>query len=207
MDVPSLLRAIVVVAAAYVIGGIPWAVIVARVTGGPDPRKVGSGRTGGSNAVRALGRRRGVVSGLLDASKGSVAVAIAFLSGAGTLVAVLAALAAIVGHSRSVFLSFGGGRGIAPSFGALLVIQPLVAITIVPVFLGLIWITKYSSVGSLSASLLAGVLLAALTAFVPLDPWLYVYAVAGPGLIWAFHHDNIARLLAGTERKVGTPRP
>ena len=206
MDVPSLLRAIAVVAAAYVVGGIPWAVIVARVTGGPDPRKVGSGRTGGSNAVRALGRRRGVVSGLLDASKGSVAVAIAFLSGAGTLVAVLAALAAIVGHSRSVFLNFGGGRGIAPSFGALLVIQPLVAITIVPVFLGLIWITKYSSVGSLSASLLAGVLLAVLTAFVPLDPWLYVYAVAGPGLIWAFHHDNIARLLAGTERKVGTPR-
>ncbi len=206
MDAPSILRAILVVAAAYVIGGIPWAVIVARVTGGPDPRKVGSGRTGGSNAVRALGRRRGIASGLLDASKGSVAVALAFLSGAGTLVAVLAALAAIVGHSRSIFLNFGGGRGIAPSFGALLVIQPVVAVAILPVFLGMILFTKFSSLGSLSASLAAGVLLALLTALVPLDPWLYVYAVAGPTLIWAFHHDNIARLLAGTERKVGTPR-
>ena len=206
MDVPSILRAILVVAAAYVIGGIPWAVIVARITGGLDPRKVGSGRTGGSNAVRALGRRRGVVSGLLDASKGSVAVLLAFASGAGTLVAVLAALAAIIGHSRSIFLNFGGGRGIAPSFGALLVIQPQVAVAILPVVLGGIWITKYSSVGSLSASLLAGVLLAVLVAVVPLDPWLYVYAVGGPGLIWTFHHDNIARLLAGTERKVGSPR-
>ncbi len=201
-----MLRAILVVAAAYVIGGIPWAVIVARVTGGPDPRKIGSGRTGGSNAVRALGRRRGVVSGLLDAAKGSVAVLLAFASGAGTLVAMLAALAAIIGHSRSIFLNFGGGRGIAPSFGALLVIEPVIAVAILPVFLGMIWLTKYSSVGSLSASLLAGVLLAVLTAVLPLDPWLYVYAVAGPLLIWAFHHDNIARLLNGTERKVGTPR-
>jgi glycerol-3-phosphate acyltransferase PlsY len=206
VDVPSILRAIVVVAAAYVIGSIPWAVIVARVTGGQDPRKIGSGRTGGSNAVRALGRRRGVASGLLDAAKGSVAVLLAFASGAGTLVAVLAALAAIIGHSRSVFLHFGGGRGIAPSFGALLVIEPVIAVAILPVFLGMIWLTKYSSVGSLSASLLAGVLLAVLTAVLPLDPWLYVYAVAGPLLIWAFHHDNIARLMAGTERKVGTPR-
>jgi glycerol-3-phosphate acyltransferase PlsY len=206
VDVPSILRAIVVVAAAYVIGSIPWAVIVARVTGGQDPRQIGSGRTGGSNAVRALGRRRGVVSGLLDAAKGSVAVLLAFASGAGTLVAVLAALAAIIGHSRSVFLHFGGGRGIAPSFGALLVIEPVIAVAILPVFLGMIWLTKYSSVGSLSASLLAGVLLAVLTAVLPLDPWLYVYAVAGPLLIWAFHHDNIARLMAGTERKVGTPR-
>ena len=206
MDVPSILRAILIVAAAYVIGGIPWAVIVARLTGGLDPRKVGSGRTGGSNAVRALGKRLGIVSGLLDAAKGSVAVLIALLSGAGTLVAVLAALAAIIGHSRSLFLNFGGGRGIAPSFGAMLVIQPLVAIGILPVFLGVIWITKYSSMGSLAGSLIAGVLLALLTAALPLDPWLYVYAVAGPVLIWAFHHDNIARLLAGTERKVGTPR-
>jgi glycerol-3-phosphate acyltransferase PlsY len=206
VDVPSILRAIVVVAAAYVIGGIPWAVIVARVSGGQDPRQIGSGRTGGSNAVRALGRRLGVVSGLLDAAKGSVAVLIAFASGAGTPVAVLAALAAIIGHSRSIFLNFGGGRGIAPSFGALLVIEPVIAVAILPVFLGMIWLTKYSSVGSLSASLLAGVLLGVLTAVLPLDPWLYVYAVAGPLLIWAFHHDNIARLLAGTERKVGTPR-
>lgn len=206
MSAPEILRAILVVAVSYVIGGIPWGVIIARVSGGPDPRKIGSGRTGGSNVMRALGPRWALVSGLLDASKGSVVVLLAWVVGAGTGVAVFAALAAVVGHSRSVFLNFHGGRGVAPSWGALLVFQPLVALGVVPVFLGVIAITRYSSIGSLSGSLLGGVLLAVATTVTPLDPWLYVYAVGGPGLVWLFHHDNIARLLAGKERKIGAPR-
>ena len=70
MDVPSLLRDLAVIAAAFVIGGIPWGLIVARIAGGPDPRTVGSGRTGGSNIMRALGPRWALLSGLLDAAKG-----------------------------------------------------------------------------------------------------------------------------------------
>jgi glycerol-3-phosphate acyltransferase PlsY len=181
-------------------------VIIARVSGGPDPRTLGSGRTGGSNVMRAIGPRWALVSGLLDASKGSVAVLLAWVVGAGTGVAVVAALAAVVGHSRSVFLNFHGGRGVAPSWGALLVFQPLVALAVIPVFLGIIALTRYSSVGSLSGSLMGGVLLAVATAVIPLDPWLYAYAAGGPILVWLFHHDNIARLLAGTERKIGSPR-
>ncbi len=68
MDVPTLLRAIVMIAAAFVIGGIPWGVIVARLAGGPDPRTIGSGRTGGSNMMRAMGPRWALLSGLLDAA-------------------------------------------------------------------------------------------------------------------------------------------
>jgi glycerol-3-phosphate acyltransferase PlsY len=181
-------------------------VIVARVAGGPDPRTIGSGRTGGSNMMRALGPRWALLSGLLDAAKGSVAVLLAFAVGGGAGLAAFAAMAAVIGHSRSIFMGFHGGRGVAPSWGALLVLQWWIAIVIIPLFAGVILVTRYSSLGSLTGTAGAGVLLAVATAVVPLDPWLYAYAIGGPILIFAFHHDNIARLLAGTERKIGTPR-
>lgn len=207
MDIPKLLLAIALVVAAYVIGGIPWGVIVAKVTGGPDPRSIGSGRTGGANVMRALGPRLALVAGLLDVAKGAAAVLLARALGAGTAVEVVAALAAIIGHSRSVFLGLGGGRGVAPSFGGLLVFQPLIAAVIIPLFIAVIAITKYSSVGSLTASALAGLLLAVATAITPLDPWLYLYAAGGAILIWLFHTDNLQRLIAGQERKIGAPPP
>lgn len=207
MDPFDLLRAAAIVAAAYVIGGIPWGVIVAKITGGPDPRTIGSGRTGGANTMRALGPRLALLAGLLDMLKGTVAVLLARALGAGVEVEVLAALAAVIGHSRSPFLGFGGGRGVAPAFGAMLAFEPLIALAIIPVFAGVIAITRYSSLGSLAGSAFGGVLLAIATATIPLDPWMYVYAVGGAGLVWLFHWDNIGRLLRGEERKIGTPRP
>lgn len=207
MDVPTLLRDLVVLAIAFAVGGIPWSVIVARLAGGTDPRTIGSGRTGGSNMMRAMGPRWALLSGLLDAAKGSVAVLLAFVVGGGVGLAVFAAMAAVIGHSRSIFMGFHGGRGVAPSWGATLVLQPWIAIVIIPLFAGVILITRYSSLGSLTATATAGVLLAVATYLVPLDPWNYVWAIGGPILIFAFHHDNIARLLAGTERKIGSPKP
>lgn len=202
-----LLRDLLVLAVAFVIGGIPWSVIVARLAGGPDPRTIGSGRTGGSNMMRAMGPRWALLSGLLDAAKGSVAVLLALLTGGGVALAVLAAMAAVIGHSRSIFMGFHGGRGVATSWGATLVLMPWIAIAIIPLFAGVILLTKYSSLGSLTATATAGVLLAAATFLLPLDPWNYVWAIGGVVLIFAFHHDNIARLLAGTERKIGGPKP
>lgn len=205
MDIPEAIRAVAIVGVSYLIGGIPWGVIVARVTGGPDPRSLGSGRTGGANVMRALGPRLALVSGLLDAAKGAAAVLLAWALGAGTAVAVVAGMAAIVGHSRSPFLGLGGGRGVAPGFGALFALQPLVAAAIIPVFAIVTLVTRYSSVGSLTASAVGGLLLAAATAIAPLDPWLYLYAAGGSLLIWVFHADNIGRLLSGRERKIGAP--
>ncbi len=205
MDAGSLLRALVVVVLAYLIGGIPWGVIVARVVGGPDPRTMGSGRTGGANVMRALGPRLALLSGLLDMSKGIVAVLVAVAVNAGPAVQALAGLAAIVGHSRSPFLGLNGGRGVSAGYGALLVISPLVALAILPVFIGVAVATRYSSLASLSGSAIGGVLLAILTAVLPLSPEYLVFAIAGPALIWAFHLDNIHRLLNGTERKIGQP--
>jgi glycerol-3-phosphate acyltransferase PlsY len=203
----ALLRAVLIIAAAYVIGGIPWGVIVAKVTGGTDPRTIGSGRTGGANTMRAIGPRLALVAGLLDMLKGTAAVLLARALGAGVEVEVLAAFAAIIGHSRSPFLGFGGGRGVAPAFGALLAIQPIVALAILPVFGGIILLTRYSSLGSLAGSAFGGILLAILVYTIPLDPFLYVYAVGGAALVWLFHWDNIVRLVHGQERKIGTPRP
>lgn len=205
METFELVRAVLIVVGAFVLGGVPWSVIVAKVTGRQDPRTIGSGRTGGANAMRAMGPRLALLSGLLDLLKGTAAVLLARALGAGTGVEVVAGLAAIIGHSRSVFLGLGGGRGVAPAFGGLLAFAPPIALVIIPLFAAVIAITRYSSLGSLTASALAGLLLAWATATWGLDPWLYLYAGGGTLLVWLFHTDNIQRLLAGTERKIGTP--
>ena len=114
MDTGQVVVGVLVILAAYLIGGIPWGVVIARLTGGPDPRTIGSGRTGGANVMRALGPRLALASGLLDVGKGVVAVLLAIAVGGGLPLEILAALAAIVGHSRSIWIGFAGGRGIAP---------------------------------------------------------------------------------------------
>lgn len=206
MDTQTVIVAVVSIVAAYFIGGIPFGVVVARVIGGPDPRTVGSGRTGGANTMRAIGPRAALVAGLLDAAKGSVAVAIPILLGAGIAVQALAGLTSIFGHSRSPFINFGGGRGVAPAFGSLLVIQPLVAIAVLLVFLAVLLVSRYSSLASLTASAFGGVAMAVLAVAFQL-PVIYVaYAIAAAVLIWFFHLDNIQRLIAGQERKINFHR-
>jgi glycerol-3-phosphate acyltransferase PlsY len=198
----SVLAAVVTAAAAYFIGGIPFGIVVARLVGGRDPRSIGSGRTGGANTLRAIGPRWALVSGLLDAAKGSVAVLIPRVLGFGPEFEVLGALVAIVGHSRSPYIGFGGGRGVSVAWGTLVVIQPLVALAILPVFGGVILTSRISSLGSLLGSLFGGLLMIALVALQGLPPVYDVYAAGSVALIWIFHLDNIARLLRGTERRI-----
>lgn len=198
----SFFAAVVTAAAAYFIGGIPFGIVVARLVGGRDPRSIGSGRTGGANTLRAIGPRWALVAGLLDAAKGSVAVLIPRLLGFGPAFEVLGALVAIVGHSRSPYIGFGGGRGVSVAWGTLVVIHPLVAAAIIPVFAGVILATRISSLGSLAGSLFGGLLVIALVWLQGLPPVYDIYAVGSVALIWLFHHDNIARLLRGTERRI-----
>ena len=152
MDTGQVVVGVLVILAAYLIGGIPWGVVIARLTGGPDPRTIGSGRTGGANVMRALGPRLALASGLLDVGKGVVAVLLAIAVGGGLPLEILAALAAIVGHSRSIWIGFAGGRGIAPAFGGLIVIAPIVALIVIPIFFGVLLISRYSSLASLTAT-------------------------------------------------------
>lgn len=202
MDIGEVLIAAAVIVASYLIGGIPWGVVIAKVTGGPDPRTIGSGRTGGANVMRALGPKAALLSGLLDVGKGVASVLLAIAVGGELWLQALAALAAIVGHSRSVFIKFSGGRGIAPGFGGLIVIQPLAALIVVPIFAAVLVLTRYSSLASLTATALGAAAVIVIVVASGQSPLYAVYALAAAGMIWLFHLDNIQRLLAGTERRI-----
>jgi glycerol-3-phosphate acyltransferase PlsY len=203
MDPLAVVRAVAIIVVAYLIGGIPWGVIVARLTGGPDPRTIGSGRTGGANVMRALGPRLALLSGILDMLKGTVAVLLARALGAGVEVEVLAGLAAIVGHSRSPFLGLSGGRGVSAAFGAALVLAPIPALVILGVFIAALALTRYSSVASLTGAAVGGLVFTVQILVVPLDYALLGFSIGAPVLIWLFHLDNIGRLMRGEERKFG----
>jgi glycerol-3-phosphate acyltransferase PlsY len=200
-----MIQSIALIAFGYLVGSLPMGVIVARLTGGQDPRTVGSGRTGGTNALRAMGPARAVAVGLLDLAKGAIAILVASRAGAPDLVAALTGLAAVFGAWRSVFLGFGGGRGVAAGVGGMLAVSVPIVLIAAPVFLGLIWWTRYVSLGSLLGTAFGALLsvVFVLLGWLP-APWL-VYTIGGTVIVWLAHRDNIERLLAGTERKLGSP--
>ncbi len=203
MQTADLVRVIFALVAGYLLGGIPFGIIVTRLIGGTDPRTIGSGRTGGANVSRAVGLRWALVSGLLDVAKASLAVLLVIVIGGGVVPQVVAALAAILGHSRSPYIGLHGGRGVAPATGGALIIAPYIVAVMLPIFIIVILVTRISSLGSLGASAIGGVVMVVAAAVMPLAPIYYVYGVCAPGLIWLFHADNIGRLLAGEERRIG----
>lgn len=203
MDPAIALGIAVLMLVAYVTGSIPVGVVVARISGGTDPRTVGSGRTGGTNALRALGRKWAAIVVIGDLAKGALPVLLArVVSGGDPLVEALCAASAVAGAIWSVFAGFRSGRGVGTGVGTMLVIQPLAVVLAAPIFIGVILLTRYVSLGSLlgSAAMLPVMVLFVLVA--PGTPLSYVlYAAVGAGLIWLAHSDNIDRLLHGTERK------
>jgi len=203
MDGATLLVDLLLIVGAYLCGSIPVGVVVAKLTGGVDPRTVGSGRTGGTNALRALGRKRAAVVVIGDLAKGAVPVLVARYVSGSAVVEVLCGLAAVTGAIWSVFVGFRSGRGVGTGVGTMLVIQPLAVLLALPVFIAVILITRYVSLGSLlgSAALVPAMLLIWAVASGTVPPSYLVYTAIGVSLIWIAHRDNIDRLLHGTERK------
>jgi acyl phosphate:glycerol-3-phosphate acyltransferase len=202
VDPAIVLRTVVLMLIAYVAGSIPMGVLVARLSGGTDPRTVGSGRTGGTNALRALGRGRAAVVVIGDLLKGVLPVLLARYVTGDPLVEVLCGASAVAGAIWSVFAGFRSGRGVGTGVGTMLVIQPVAVLLATPVFVVVILLTRYVSLGSLigSAAMFPAMLLVLLA--VPDTPLPYViYSAVGAALIWTAHADNIERLLHGTERK------
>lgn len=202
MDEPILIPAVALIVAAYLLGSIPVGALVARRVGGPDLRSVGSGRTGGTNALRALGRKWAALVVLGDLLKGAVPVVLARVVTGEPLVEVLCGAAAVAGAIWSVFAGFRSGRGVGTGVGTMLVIQPVAVLLAAPVFVLVILLTRYVSLGSLlgSAAMVPAMLLVLLV--VPETPLPYIlYAAVGAAFIWLAHADNIDRLLHGTERK------
>jgi len=203
MDGATLVLDLLLIGGAYLCGSIPMGVLVARLTGGVDPRTIGSGRTGGTNALRALGRRRAAVVVGGDLLKGALPVLVARAVSGEPVVEILCGLAAVAGAIWSVFAGFRSGRGVGTGVGTMLVIQPVAVLLAAPVFVLVVLVTRYVSLGSLlaSAALFPVMLLlwAVWSGAVP--PQYLVYTVIGPALIWVAHADNIDRLIHGTERK------
>jgi glycerol-3-phosphate acyltransferase PlsY len=191
----------------YVLGAIPVGLIIGRVTRGIDIREYGSHRTGATNALRTLGRRAAALVFVLDVTKGVAAVLLArVLFADDSLVewaAAAAGLAAVIGHNWSVFIRFTGGRGVATSTGALGAVAPLALVVLVPVVAIVIWRSRFVSLGSITGSLLSPIVVAGL-ALAGLAPVPAIgYAVGAGLLVTGAHADNIARLRAGTERRLG----
>ena len=198
-----MLRTVILMLVAYLAGSIPMGVVVARISGGTDPRTVGSGRTGGTNALRALGRKRAAVVVAGDLLKGVLPVLLArSVTGDDPLTEVLCGASAVAGAIWSVFAGFRSGRGVGTGVGTMLIIQPIAVLLATSVFIGVILLTRYVSLGSLlgSAAMFPAMLLVLLV--VPNTPLPYIiYSAVGAAFIWLAHADNINRLLHGTERK------
>jgi glycerol-3-phosphate acyltransferase PlsY len=189
---------VIAVVAAYLIGSIPFALLLAR-RHGIDVRRVGSGNLGATNVLRTVGARAAIVTLLLDAGKGTMAVVVAQQLADGTVVPVLGALAAIVGHVWPVWLGFRGGKGVATAAGAFALLAP-VALSVAALAFGLtVWLTRFVSLGSIVAALTAVCVL-----LVTRSPLILTAGAAIAALvIIAGHRDNMARLMKGTEHRLG----
>jgi len=194
---------------AYLIGALPFGLIIGRATRGVDLREHGSGSIGATNALRTVGWTGAVLTFLLDFAKGAVAVLLvswlykAGPAGSPPWVAAAAGIAAVAGHIRSIFIGFRGGRGVATFAGAMLAVSPWTVAIVVPIFALIVWRTRIVSLGSLIGSALAPVVTAALTVAGSATWAAFVLALAGATMVTLAHRDNISRLRAGTERRIG----
>lgn len=206
-----------IIVIAYLLGSIPVGYLMVRRATGADVRASGSGGTGATNVSRRAGKKAGVLTLVLDALKGVLAVLIARAMLASTsdvnLWVAAAGVAAIAGHIFPVWLRFRGGKGVATGLGVFAVLAPLATLAAVAVFLVVVWRTRYVSLGSIIAAATIPVAIALLTLFTRsggaremtnddvLTP-LLIASVVGSALIIFMHRANINRLLNGTENKL-----
>ncbi len=184
-------------AIAYLLGGVPFGYLFVRFALGKDIRTMGSGNIGATNVHRSAGGKAGLIVLLLDILKGYLAVLFAgWLTHDSPLGLALSAAAVMIGHSFPVFLRFKGGKAVACFIGAFLYIAPLALLAVLLVFVLVVWVSKYISLGSVLAALLFP--LAVWMIMHPPEPILISAVFAGL-LITYRHKANIQRILAGNE--------
>jgi glycerol-3-phosphate acyltransferase PlsY len=183
----------------YLLGSIPFALLLARRWSATDLRLVGSGNLGAANVMRASGLTAGVLVAVLDMAKGAASVWLAERFAANAAAPAAAGLAAIVGHIYPVWLRFRGGKGVATACGVFSVLAPWAVLPALAIFVGSVWLTKYISLGSILASLALPPLAYVTGSSVP----SIVAAIGAAALIIFRHRSNVARLRARTEPRVG----
>jgi glycerol-3-phosphate acyltransferase PlsY len=182
----------------YLAGSVPFAFLLAR-RAGIDVRFAGSGNVGAANVLRTTGPRRAILVMSLDVAKGALAVVLASLVHAGATVTALAAAAAVVGHIYPVWLRFHGGKGVAVAAGVFGVLTPIATALALGLFLVIVGVTRYVSLGSIAATVALPP-----AAWMTGEPKAVVLAAAGVGALILFRHrGNIRRLRDGTERRMG----
>lgn len=194
-----MIRAVVLLAAAYLLGSVPFGVLVARLSGGVDPRRVGSGNIGATNVLRAVGKTAAALTLAGDIGKGALAVGMARWAGVDAGLLALTGLAAVLGHLYPAWTGFRGGKGVATTLGVVLGVMPAVGGLLLAIWLAVAAISRYSSLAALVA-----------TAALPVLAWLMdgrpaMLGLSGVLLVLVVmrHTDNIRRLAAGTEGRIG----
>lgn len=185
---------------AYLLGSVPSGVLVARLMGGADPRSGGSGNIGATNVLRTLGKKAAVATLAGDFLKGVIPVAMAtvFLPETSAFI-YLTAAAAILGHDFSFLLAFKGGKGVATTIGTITALNPLTALLLLAAWVAVVVVTRYSSAGALTAAAMAPVF----ALLVVKDGPFTVFCFFAAALLIFLHRENIKRLMAGTEGRVG----
>ncbi len=191
---------------AYLVGSVPTAVWVSKWIYGIDIREHGSGNAGATNTFRILGTKAGCGVMIGDMLKGFLAVKLSvfspftWTSEPFVNLQVFLGLAAVVGHIFPIWADFRGGKGIATLFGMILSIQPLVAVSLVAVFVLMLFLTRYVSLSSITASIAFPLLI--LFIFNEHELSYRLFAIATAFLVVLTHHKNISRLINGNENKV-----
>ena len=200
---------VLIIAGAYLLGSVPFAVIVSRLMGLQDPRTFGSKNPGATNVLRSGNKTAAVLTLLGDALKGVVAVVLAqSLSaqwGLGTWVVAAASVAAFSGHVYPIFLGFKGGKGVATALGVLLGLEPMLALATVVTWLIVAYASRYSSLAAIMAAVFAPLyyLFGGNVAW-RLEPSI-AFAIIVMCVILCFRHSaNISRLMKGTEPRIGS---
>lgn len=197
-----VIKVVIAAIVAYLIGSIPTGYLIVKSATGQDIRQVGSGSTGATNVKRVMGKKWFFIVLLLDALKGAIPVMIAnfvpYLHSNSGLTAVIAAACVILGHSKSIYLGFTGGKSVASGVGTILALSPTVGLSIALIWAIITYASKYVSLGSIIALALSPILM-----FLFNQPIAYVvYCAIGAVYVIYLHRENIKRLLAGTENKV-----
>ena len=194
----------------YLLGSIPFGYLIVRARGGGDVRETGSGGTGATNVTRRAGKSAGLLTLLLDATKGAAAVLLArWLLTSDFSVnwwVAASAFAVVVGHVFPVWLKFRGGKGVAPGLGVFLALAPAAVPVALAAFALVVWRTRYVSLGSITAAALMPLVVFVLDSRLPAAGHggreRVAAAAAGAALIIFAHRENIRRLLRGTENKL-----
>ena len=197
-----MVELLLVLVIAYLIGSIPTGYIIVKLFTGQDIRTIGSGSTGATNVKRVMGKKWFFTVMILDAIKGAVPVILAKVlttafAGIG-LLPVIAAVAVILGHSKSIFLKFTGGKSVASGVGTILALNWMVGLTIAGIWAIITYFSKYVSLGSIIALAISPFLMWGFK-----EPLAYIiYCAIGAIYIIYLHRENIQRLLKGEENKV-----